>query len=81
MNSNPEETAAIAVRELRTTPVLAARALADTARIGIIPDGLAVSQKGLARVFTTLQRAGLVAASEAQDRAKFVDDSYLAQAK
>jgi len=81
ITSDPEETASIAARELRTTPALAARALADTARIGIIPDGLTVSQKGLARVFSTLQRAGLVAASEPYDRGKFVDDSYLANAK
>jgi hypothetical protein len=32
-------------------------------------------------VFSTLQRAGLVAAAEPFDRGKFVDDSYLAQAK
>ncbi len=64
MRSNPDETTAIAARELRTSPALAARALADTARIGIIPEGLSVSEKGLARVFSTLQRAGLVAASE-----------------
>ena len=81
MSANPDETAAIAARELRTTPALAARALADTARIGIIPDGLSVSQKGLARVFSTLQRAGLVAASEPYDRSRFVDNSYLAHAK
>jgi len=81
MSADPDETAAIAARELRTTPALAARALADTARIGIIPDGLSVSEKGLARVFSTLQRAGLVAASERFDRTKFVDDSYLAKAK
>jgi NitT/TauT family transport system substrate-binding protein len=81
MRANPDETAAIAARELRTTPALAARALADTARIGIIPDGLAVSEKGLARVFSTLQRARLVAAAEPYDRAKLVDDSYLAQAR
>ena len=81
MSSNPDETTAIAARELRTSPALAARALADTARIGIIPDGLSVSDKGLARVFSTLQRAGLVAASEPFDRDKFVNDSYLAQAK
>ena len=77
----PRRTAAIAARELRTTPALAARALADTARIGIIPDGLSVSQKGLGRVFSTLQRAGLVAASEPYDRSRFVDNSYPAQAK
>jgi hypothetical protein len=69
------------VQELRTSPAFAERALADVARIGIIPDGLAVSEKGLARVFSTLQRAGLVATSEQYDRAKFVDDSYLAPAK
>jgi ABC-type nitrate/sulfonate/bicarbonate transport system substrate-binding protein len=81
MSSNPDETTAIAARELRTSPALAARALADTARIGIIPDGLSVSDKGLARVFSTLQRAGLVAATETYDRGRFVDDSYLAQAQ
>lgn len=81
MSSNPDETTAIAARELRTSPALAARALADSAHIGIIPESLSVSEKGLARVFSTLQRAGLVAASEPYDRGKFVDDSYLAQAK
>jgi NitT/TauT family transport system substrate-binding protein len=77
MTSNPDETTAIAARELRTSPALATRALADSARIGIIPDGLSVSDKGLTRVLDTLKRAGFVAAWEPYRRYKFVDDSYL----
>ena len=46
-----------------------------------MPDGLAASEKGMRRVFTTLQGAGLVPKDAAFDMARFVDPSYLAAAR
>ena len=43
-----------------------------------MPDGLVASEAGMRRVFTTLQRAGLVPAGARFDMTRFVDASYLA---
>jgi NitT/TauT family transport system substrate-binding protein len=81
MRSHPAETAEIAMKELHASRPDAERALADNERLNITPDGLRVSDKGLARVHETLLRAGLIAAGQTFDRAKYVDESYLAAAK
>jgi ABC-type nitrate/sulfonate/bicarbonate transport system substrate-binding protein len=81
MRSHPAETAEIAMKELHASKPDAERALADNERLNITPDGLRVSDKGLARVHETLLRAGLIAAGQTFDRAKYVDESYLAAAK
>lgn len=81
MRSHPAETAEIAMKELHASKPDAERALADNERLGITPDGLRVSDKGLARVHETLIRAGLLPAGQKFDRAKYVDESYLAAAK
>ena len=75
---HPDDTAAVLVKELNTTPAYARRAVDDALRLKLMPDGLAASEAGMRRVFTTLQRAGLVPAAEAFDMARFVDDRYLA---
>ena len=43
-----------------TTPDYARRAIGDALKFKLMPDGLAASEAGMRRVFTTLQRAGLV---------------------
>jgi ABC-type nitrate/sulfonate/bicarbonate transport system substrate-binding protein len=81
MRSHPAETAEIAMKELHASTPDAERALADNERLHITPDGLRVSDKGLARVHETLLRAGLIAVGQTFDRTKYVDESYLAAAK
>ena len=46
-----------------------------------MPDGLAASESGMRRVFTTLQRAGLVPNDAAFDMGRFVDPAFLAAAR
>jgi ABC-type nitrate/sulfonate/bicarbonate transport system substrate-binding protein len=81
MAARPDDTAAILVKELGTTEPYARRAVADSLLLKLAPDGLAASEPGMRRVFDTLQRAGLVAAGERFDMARFVDPSYLAAAR
>jgi ABC-type nitrate/sulfonate/bicarbonate transport system substrate-binding protein len=78
MLARPDDTAAILVKEIDTTEAYARRALADAQQLKMVPDGLSPSGAGLRRVFTTLQRAGLVPGGERFDVARFVDGSYLA---
>ena len=65
MLARPDETAAILVKELNTTPDYARRAIADALQLKLMPDGLAASEPGMRRVFDTLKRAGLVPADAA----------------
>jgi hypothetical protein len=78
MAARPDEAAAILVTELGTTPAYAARAIRDVLSFKLFPDRLAASEAGMRRVFTTLQRAGLVSADRTFDIARFVDSSFLA---
>jgi NitT/TauT family transport system substrate-binding protein len=81
MMSHPDEAARIAADELRTDVALARRALADTDRLGILDPNLALSEPGLARVFASLQAAGLIAAGQGFESAKFVDPVYFRQSQ
>ena len=76
MNTNPDETAAIAAHELKTTVALAARALAETDKLGILDPTLSLTEPGLRKVFSTLQLAGDIAAGETFDVARFADLSF-----
>jgi ABC-type nitrate/sulfonate/bicarbonate transport system substrate-binding protein len=76
MRTDPGGTVDIAVKELRTSRAFAERALADADRLQIMPDGLRVSERGLARVFETVKAAGLVPAAAPFERGRFVDESY-----
>ena len=78
MAADPDATAAVLVKELGTTPAYARRAIADALKLKLFPDGLAASEAGMRRVFTTLQRAGLVPNDRSFDMGRFVDPSYLA---
>lgn len=78
MNADPDKAAAVLVKELGTTPDYARRAIGDALKFGLFPDGLAASEPGMRRVFTTLQRAGLVPNDRPFDMSRLVDPSYLA---
>jgi NitT/TauT family transport system substrate-binding protein len=81
MFAHPDESAELGARELRTTPAFARRALDDTARMDVLARDLSITDKSLARVFDSVKAAGLVPADAAYDRAKFVDESYLADSR
>jgi ABC-type nitrate/sulfonate/bicarbonate transport system substrate-binding protein len=77
MVARPDDAAAVLVKELGTTPDYARRAIDDALKFKLFPDGLAASEAGLRRVFTTLQGAGLVPKDQSFDMSRFVDRSYL----
>ncbi|AMN40795.1 ABC transporter substrate-binding protein [Rhodoplanes sp. Z2-YC6860] len=81
MAADPGTAAKVLVKELGTTEAYARRGIADALNFKLMPDGLAASEKGMRRVFTTLQSAGLVPKDAAFDMARFVDPSYLAAAR
>lgn len=81
MLERPDDTAAILVRELNTTPEYARRTMADACKFRLMPDGLKPSEAGLKRVFDTLTRAGLLPPTAAFDMNRFVDASFLAAAR
>ena len=74
--AEPATAAAVAARELKTSEPLAARAIADTAHLGILTPGMEVSMSGLKKVHEALVAAGLVA-SEPFDAGRVVDASFL----
>ncbi|MCC6889037.1 MAG: ABC transporter substrate-binding protein [Hyphomicrobiales bacterium] len=76
MRTNPQETAAIAAHELKTTVALAARALADAEKLAILDPDLALTEPGLRKVVATLQLAGDIAAHERFDIPRFADLSF-----
>ena len=80
MFAHPDESAALAARELRTTPAYARRALEDTARMDVLARDLTLTDASLRRVFANVKAAGLVPADAAFDRSKFVDESFLREA-
>jgi ABC-type nitrate/sulfonate/bicarbonate transport system substrate-binding protein len=66
-----------AMAELDTSRPFAKRAVADAERLGIMPNGLAVSEPGLRRVYDTLQKHRLVPADIPFAMSKFVEPRYL----
>jgi NitT/TauT family transport system substrate-binding protein len=81
MAAEPALAADVLVEELGTTQAYARRAISDALNFRLMPDGLAASEAGLRRVFTTLQGAGLVPRGETFDMGRFVDPGYLAAAR
>jgi ABC-type nitrate/sulfonate/bicarbonate transport system substrate-binding protein len=73
MTADPGESAKIAAVELQTSVELAARALGDTAKLEILDPQLAVNERGIQRVFETLQKSGEIAADQKFDLGKFTD--------
>jgi ABC-type nitrate/sulfonate/bicarbonate transport system substrate-binding protein len=78
MAADPDTSANVLVKQLGTTEAYARRAIGDALSFKLMPDGLAASEAGMRRVFSTLQSAGLVPKDAAFDMACFVDPSYLA---
>jgi ABC-type nitrate/sulfonate/bicarbonate transport system substrate-binding protein len=76
MRTNPQETAAIAAQELKTTVALSARAMGDAETLAILDPDLAMTEPGLRKVFATLQLAGDIAPNETFDIARFADLSF-----
>ncbi len=81
MFAHPDAAAELAVRELRTSPAYARRALDDTAGMDVLARDLSITDKSLTRVFDSVRSAGLVPADAIYDRTKFVDESWLADSR
>lgn len=79
MDAHPDETAQIAAEELRTDVSLAARALSDCSKYGIL--NLELSEAGLARMFQALKDARQIPAERKFDMSGFSDTSYLRASK
>ena len=77
MKDEPETAVTTAARELKTTPALARRALADTAKLGILSPDLSVSERALKGTFDTLLGVGLLPADARFEPARVVDARYL----
>jgi NitT/TauT family transport system substrate-binding protein len=81
MFANPEEAAEVAVKELRTTPAFARRALDDTARMDIMSRDLTVVPASLRSVFSNMQEDGVIGRDVPFEPTRFVDDSYLKESQ
>ena len=81
MAAEPDAAANVLVKELGTTEAYARRAISDALNFKLMPEGLAASEAGMRRVFTTLQSAGQVPKDATFDMGRFVDPSYLAAAR
>jgi ABC-type nitrate/sulfonate/bicarbonate transport system substrate-binding protein len=77
MKRHRDDAVAVAAKELNTTPVLAERALADTAKLQILSQDLSVSEAALRGTFDTLLGVGLLPAGTAFEPARVVDTRYL----
>ena len=79
--ANPEEAAKIAAQVLKTPEPLAARAIAEAVRLGILDPRLNWSEQGLRKMFENMQADGAVPADRKFEVGKVVDDSYLRTAQ
>jgi NitT/TauT family transport system substrate-binding protein len=77
MAGHPQETAAIAAEELKSTVALTERALQDTAKLGILSPDMSISDPALRTVFDTVKSAGLLPDTATFDRNRIVDAGYL----
>ena len=81
MNTNRAEVAQIAAVELRTTVELANRALGDMEKLAILDPQLGINERGMAKVFDTLQKSGDIAADRKFDLKVVTDLSYWQQSR
>ena len=81
MFAHPEEAAEVGVKELRTTPAFARRAIEDTARMDIMSRDLTVVPASLRRVFANMQEDGAIGRDVPFEPTRFVDDSYLKESQ
>jgi NitT/TauT family transport system substrate-binding protein len=79
MFAHPDETTALAVKELHTTAAFARRALDDTASMDIMSRDLSLADASMRRVFDIMLQAGALPAGTPYEPAKFVDESYLSE--
>lgn len=81
MNTNRAEVAQIASIELRTTVELANRALGDMEKLAILDPQLGINERGMAKVFDTLQKSGDIAPDRKFDLKVVTDLSYWQQSR
>jgi len=81
MNTNREEVAKIAAIELRTTVELANRALGDMEKLAILDPQLDINERGMTKVFDTLQKSGDIPADKKFDLKTVTDLSYWQQSR
>jgi NitT/TauT family transport system substrate-binding protein len=81
MNTNRDEVAKIASIELKTSVELANRALGDMEKLSILDPQLGINQKGMAKVFDTLQKSGDIAKDRTFDLKVVTDLSYWQQSR
>ncbi|SDH24530.1 ABC-type nitrate/sulfonate/bicarbonate transport system, substrate-binding protein [Paraburkholderia steynii] len=79
--SHPNESAQVAAQELKTSVPLAARAISDSERLGILDPELNWSDVGIRRVFEAMQSAGAIASDARFDLQRVTDDSFLTQSQ
>ena len=79
--ANPDEAAKIAAQVLKTPEPLAARAIAEAVRLGILDPKLNWSEFGLSKMFENMQADGAVPADRKFEVGKVADDSYLRAAQ
>lgn len=80
VSADPDGAATVAAEELRTTEPLAARAIADTSRLGILTPGMDITVPRLARVHQALVTAKLVA-NAPFDLARVADRRFLRESR
>ena len=81
MFAHPDQSAELGAKELNTSPANAKRALEDTARMDVIARDMSLTDLSLKRVFETMQQADVMKSDATYERAKFIDDSYLAESR
>jgi NitT/TauT family transport system substrate-binding protein len=81
MFAHPDESTALAAKELRTSPAFARRALEDTLAMDIMSRELSLTDASLRRVFDIMKQAGALTPDTPFEPARFVDESYLAESR
>jgi len=79
--ANPDDAAKIAAQVLKTPEPLAARAISEAVRLGILDPQLNWSELGPSKMYENMQADGTMPADLKFDVKKVVDDSYLRAAQ
>jgi ABC-type nitrate/sulfonate/bicarbonate transport system substrate-binding protein len=79
--ANPDEAAKAAAQVLKTPEPMAARAIIEAVRLGILDPRLNWSELGLSKMYENMQADGVMPADRKFDVSKVVDDSYLRNAQ
>ena len=79
--ANPEEAAKIAAQVLKTPEPLAARAIAEAVRLGILDPRLNWSEQGLRKMFENMQADGTIPAERKFDPGALTNAEYLRAAQ